>query len=94
MNKSHTKPIDPKKLSESVRQIRAAGSGNDAGAMLYLGVHIVAAIDRNTRAINHMTAALRDEIRQRSRHNIGGRSRHDRDHMKREKPPAATEGFS
>jgi len=59
MSKSDSRPADLAKLSANALRIKA--EADDASAMIFLGVHLVGAIDRNTRAINHMTAALRTE---------------------------------
>lgn len=56
-----TKPIDGQKVFKRALQLANDGEQNgNTVALLFLGVHIVEAIDRLTRATNRQTAALRD----------------------------------
>lgn len=59
-----TSAIDPKKVLAKANEILHAGeaaepTSDDTKALLYIGVHIIAAIDRNTHAINRNTAAIK-----------------------------------
>jgi hypothetical protein len=56
MSKSDTRPTDLDKL---YKKALVRVDDNTAGLIL-VGVHIVAALDRLTRAVNRQTSALRD----------------------------------